>query len=40
MIARTMRKQGLPLQRLATANSLQAIAQELRYRTCPRCTRP
>jgi GTP diphosphokinase / guanosine-3',5'-bis(diphosphate) 3'-diphosphatase len=30
-IARTMRKQGLPLQRLATADSLNAIAQELRY---------
>jgi GTP diphosphokinase / guanosine-3',5'-bis(diphosphate) 3'-diphosphatase len=30
-IARTMRKQGLPLQRLATADSLSAIAQELRY---------
>jgi GTP pyrophosphokinase len=31
MIARTMRKQGLPLQRLATANALLAIAHELRY---------
>jgi GTP pyrophosphokinase len=31
MIARTMRKQGLPLQRLATADALQAIALELRY---------
>ncbi|HET9896390.1 MAG TPA: bifunctional (p)ppGpp synthetase/guanosine-3',5'-bis(diphosphate) 3'-pyrophosphohydrolase [Streptosporangiaceae bacterium] len=31
MIARTMRKQGLPLQRLATAGALQAIAHELRY---------
>ena len=31
MIARTMRKQGLPLQRLATASALQAIADELRY---------
>ena len=31
MIARTMRKQGLPLQRLATADALQAIAMELRY---------
>jgi GTP diphosphokinase / guanosine-3',5'-bis(diphosphate) 3'-diphosphatase len=30
-IARTMRKQGLPLQRLATADALNAIAQELRY---------
>jgi guanosine-3',5'-bis(diphosphate) 3'-pyrophosphohydrolase len=30
-IARTMRKQGLPLQRLATADSLNAIAQELRF---------
>jgi guanosine-3',5'-bis(diphosphate) 3'-pyrophosphohydrolase len=30
-IARTMRKQGLPLQRLATADSLNAIAQELHY---------
>jgi len=31
MIARNMRKQGLPLQRLATADALQAIAQDLRY---------
>ena len=31
MIARTMRKQGLPLQRLATASALQDIAMELRY---------
>jgi GTP pyrophosphokinase len=31
VIARTMRKQGLPLQRLATANALQAIAHELHY---------
>jgi GTP diphosphokinase / guanosine-3',5'-bis(diphosphate) 3'-diphosphatase len=31
MIARTMRKQGLPLQRLATADALNAIAMELRY---------
>ena len=31
MIARTMRKQGLPLQRLATADALHAIALELRY---------
>jgi guanosine-3',5'-bis(diphosphate) 3'-pyrophosphohydrolase len=31
MIARTMRKQGLPLQRLATADALQAMALELRY---------
>ncbi len=31
MIARTMRKQGLPLQRLATADALGAIAMELRY---------
>jgi len=31
MIARTMRKLGLPLQRLATADALQAIALELRY---------
>jgi GTP diphosphokinase / guanosine-3',5'-bis(diphosphate) 3'-diphosphatase len=31
MIARTMRKQGLPLQRLATADALRAIAMELRY---------
>ncbi len=30
-IARTMRKQGLPLQRLATADALNAIAQDLRY---------
>ena len=30
MIAMTMRKQGLPLQRLATADALQAIALELR----------
>jgi GTP diphosphokinase / guanosine-3',5'-bis(diphosphate) 3'-diphosphatase len=31
MIARAMRKQGLPLQRLATADALQAIALDLRY---------
>jgi GTP pyrophosphokinase len=31
MIARTMRKQGLPLQRLASASALQTIAQELHY---------
>jgi GTP diphosphokinase / guanosine-3',5'-bis(diphosphate) 3'-diphosphatase len=31
MIARTMRKLGLPLQRLATADALHAIAVELRY---------
>ncbi len=31
MIARAMRKQGLPLQRLASADALQAIAMELRY---------
>src|SRR5262245_34559367 len=31
LIARTMRKLGLPLQRLATADALQAIAMELRY---------
>jgi GTP diphosphokinase / guanosine-3',5'-bis(diphosphate) 3'-diphosphatase len=31
MIARTMRKLGLPLQRLATADALHAIAMELRY---------
>ena len=31
MIARTMRKQGLPLQRLASAQALQEIARELRY---------
>jgi GTP diphosphokinase / guanosine-3',5'-bis(diphosphate) 3'-diphosphatase len=31
MIARTMRKLGLPLQRLATADALQAIALELRF---------
>ena len=31
MIARTMRKQGLPLQRLATANALQVIVHELRF---------
>ena len=31
MIARTMRKQGLPLQRLATASALQEIAMDLRY---------
>ncbi len=31
MIARTMRKQGLPLQRLASAHALQEIARELRY---------
>ena len=30
-IARTMRKQELPLQRLATGDALQAIATELRY---------
>ena len=30
-IARTMRKQGLPLQRLATADALNAIATDLRY---------
>jgi GTP diphosphokinase / guanosine-3',5'-bis(diphosphate) 3'-diphosphatase len=30
-IARAMRKQGLPLQRLATADALLAIARELRY---------
>jgi guanosine-3',5'-bis(diphosphate) 3'-pyrophosphohydrolase len=30
-IARTMRKQGLPLQRLATADALTAIAHELHY---------
>ncbi len=30
-IARMMRKQGLPLQRLATADALNAIAGELRY---------
>jgi len=30
-IARMMRKQGLPLQRLATADALNAIATELRY---------
>jgi guanosine-3',5'-bis(diphosphate) 3'-pyrophosphohydrolase len=30
-IARTMRKQGLPLQRLATADALLTIAQELHY---------
>jgi GTP pyrophosphokinase len=30
-IARTMRKQQLPLQRLATADALQSIATELRY---------
>ncbi len=30
-IARTMRKQGLPLQRLATGDALVAIAHELRY---------
>ncbi|HXW47797.1 MAG TPA: bifunctional (p)ppGpp synthetase/guanosine-3',5'-bis(diphosphate) 3'-pyrophosphohydrolase [Streptosporangiaceae bacterium] len=30
-IARTMRKQGLPLQRLATADALNAIATELHY---------
>ncbi|MGO8956517.1 MAG: RelA/SpoT family protein [Streptosporangiaceae bacterium] len=30
-IARMMRKQGLPLQRLATADALNAIASELRY---------
>ncbi len=30
-IARAMRKQGLPLQRLATADALLAIAHELRY---------
>ncbi len=30
-IARQMRKQGLPLQRLATADALLAIASELRY---------
>jgi guanosine-3',5'-bis(diphosphate) 3'-pyrophosphohydrolase len=30
-IARTMRKQGLPLQRLATADTLLALATELRY---------
>ena len=30
-IARAMRKQGLPLQRLATADALNAIAQDLRY---------
>ena len=30
-IARTMRKQELPLQRLATADALKAIATELRY---------
>jgi len=30
-IARTMRKQGLPLQRLATADALLAIARELHY---------
>ena len=31
MIARAMRKQGLPLQRLATADALHAIAMDLRY---------
>src|SRR5579875_2329184 len=31
MIARAMRKQGLPLQRLATADALQSIALDLRY---------
>jgi GTP pyrophosphokinase len=31
MIARMMRKQGLPLQRLATADALHAIASEMRY---------
>src|SRR5262249_49926224 len=31
MLARTMRKQGLPVQRLATADALQAIAMDLRY---------
>jgi len=31
MIARTMRKQGLPLRRLASAQALQEIARELRY---------
>ncbi|HEU5418267.1 MAG TPA: bifunctional (p)ppGpp synthetase/guanosine-3',5'-bis(diphosphate) 3'-pyrophosphohydrolase [Streptosporangiaceae bacterium] len=30
-IARAMRKQGLPLQRLATADALNVIARELRY---------
>ncbi len=30
-IARTMRKQGLPLQRLATADALNVIAQDLRF---------
>jgi guanosine-3',5'-bis(diphosphate) 3'-pyrophosphohydrolase len=30
-IARVMRKQGMPLQRLATADALSAMAQELRY---------
>jgi guanosine-3',5'-bis(diphosphate) 3'-pyrophosphohydrolase len=30
-IARTMRKQGLPLQRLATGDALNAIATELHY---------
>jgi guanosine-3',5'-bis(diphosphate) 3'-pyrophosphohydrolase len=30
-IARTMRKQGLPLQRLATADALNSIATELRF---------
>jgi GTP diphosphokinase / guanosine-3',5'-bis(diphosphate) 3'-diphosphatase len=30
-IARAMRKQGLPLQRLATGDALQAIAHDLRY---------
>ncbi len=30
-IARAMRKQGLPLQRLATADALNAIASDLRY---------
>src|SRR5258706_13256322 len=31
MIARPRRKQALPIQRLATADALQAIAMELRY---------
>jgi GTP pyrophosphokinase len=31
MIARAMRRQGLPLQRLATAAAMQAIAHELRF---------
>jgi GTP diphosphokinase / guanosine-3',5'-bis(diphosphate) 3'-diphosphatase len=34
-IARTMRKQGLPLQRLATADALLTIAQDLHYLDLP-----